>query len=140
MNRFLGMGLVLALVVGLVVANARAEDKKKDEKKKILTIKEIMAKAHKGADSCLAKAAAAVKDGEWDDVSKIAKVMEALGTDLSQNKPKKGDAKSWKTKTGAWIKATKTLGEAAEKKDKKKAAGAVAYLKGACGACHKAHK
>ena len=56
MNRLFGLVAVLALVVGVTVTGVRgADDDDKDKKKKedkVLSIKSIMGKAHRGADSC----------------------------------------------------------------------------------------
>src|SRR5262249_49708314 len=66
---------------------------KKEEKK--MTIKEIMAAAHKGADAQKALVTTAVKDGKWEDAQKSAKELADNGALLPKGMPKRGEASSW---------------------------------------------
>jgi len=93
------------------------------------TIGEVMDKAHKGGkDSLLRK----VADGKGAKADK--ELLVELYTELGKNKPPKGDAKAWKTKTDALVKASK--GVLADE-----APAAKALVKAAnCMACHNAHK
>jgi hypothetical protein len=117
------MGTLVLVAIGSAAALVRAEDK--DEKPKY-TIKEVMKKAHK--DGLMKKLAAG--DGTKEDAETLVSLYEALG----KNKPPKGDAKSWMTKT-------KTLVEAAkEVLDKKPGAGEKLQKAANCAECHKAHK
>jgi hypothetical protein len=85
-----------------------------------------MKKAHK--DGLLKKVAAG--KGTKDDAKELLALYEALG----KNKPPKGDAADWKTKT-------KTLIEAAQEVVDEKPGAAAKLEKAAnCGECHKAHK
>jgi hypothetical protein len=92
------------------------------------TIEEIMEQAH-DEDNGIYQKVLADKATKEDK----AKLLE-LYTELSQNKPKKGDAKSWKEKTTALIVAAKAV--VANDKDAKDR-----LMKAAnCMACHKLHK
>ena len=112
------IGAVLALfIAGL--GTFHAQDKAK------LTIPEVMDEAH---ESGLLKK---VLEGKASKEEK-AKLAD-LYVSLPLNKPPKGDAKSWKTKTTALLDAAKAV----TKDDK-----AIPKLKSAstCAACHKVHK
>jgi len=92
------------------------------------TIEEIMEQAH-DEDNGLYKKVLEDKASKEEK----AKLLE-LYTILGQNKPKKGDVKSWKEKTAAMIDAAKDL--VADKKDAKDR-----LMKAVnCIACHKLHK
>ena len=114
--------LSMAVVLACAFAVSQADDKDKPK----FTIKEVMKKALKGG---LHKK---VAGGTASDKEK--KELNEMYVALSKNKPKKGDAASWKKLTGALVKASK---DAVDGKD-----GAAAALKkaGNCGACHKVHK
>jgi hypothetical protein len=73
-----------------------------------------------------------VASGSASDEDKAALVEMFVA--LAANKPPKGEAASWKAKTGALVKAAKAAAAGDE--------GAGAALKKAanCGACHKVHK
>ena len=111
---------VLAFV-GLGVLTAADKEEPKH------TIKEVMKEAHK--DGLLKKVASGKADKDEKD-----KLLE-LYTDLSKNKPPKGDADDWKTKTGAMVKAAKGAVDG----DKDAAKGLTGVTK-SCKACHDAHK
>ncbi|VTU01823.1 cytochrome c : Cytochrome C OS=Singulisphaera acidiphila (strain ATCC BAA-1392 / DSM 18658 / VKM B-2454 / MOB10) GN=Sinac_3849 PE=4 SV=1: Cytochrom_C_2 [Gemmataceae bacterium] len=133
-----GLGMAaLVLAFGGFDLTAAADDKKKDETP---TIKEIMAKGHKGTDAYMGKVKAAVKGEKWDDAQKYAKAMLVFGEALGKNKPKKGDADSWKTLSEKYAADTKSLFDATEKKDAKAANEALGVIGGSCGGCHKVHK
>jgi hypothetical protein len=92
------------------------------------TIEEIMEQAH-DEDNGLFKKVLEDKASKDDK----AKLLE-LYKDLSLNKPKKGDAKSWKEKTSALV-AAATAVVAEDKGAKEK------LMKAAnCVGCHKLHK
>src|SRR5438034_199461 len=97
MKRLFGLAAMLALAA-LVAPGVGAQQEKK-EKKKPPSIVEIMTKAHKGANSELSKAKAALKDKDYEDLSKHATNLIQLGVDLSKNTPPMGDAKNWKKLT-----------------------------------------
>ena len=119
--RFGATALLVAALAGLTVYGAA------DEKPK-LDIEKIMEKAHDKDDGILKVVIA----GKATDAQK--KELLELYIDLGKNKPPKGDAKSWKTKTEAMVVAAK---EVVAGKDE-----GVAHLKKAvnCKACHAVHK
>jgi hypothetical protein len=96
------------------------------EEKAKYTIKEVMKKAHK--EGLFKK----VADGKADKAEKDELV--SLYTALAANKPPKGDAKAWGSKTEAIVKAAKDVAAGKEGSEKD--------LKGAvqCKNCHDAHK
>jgi hypothetical protein len=114
--------MVLVFFIGSfgMVAHGEADAK--------YTIKEVMNMAHKG-DNPLCKKAVAEKTTKEEN-EKLLEMYVAM----SQDKPKKGDAKVWDTKTAALVDAAK-LAVAGEK-------GYGAKLKVAvdCKACHSIFK
>ena len=88
--------------------------------------KDVMKKAFKGP--LLKK----VAGGDASEAEK--KELHQMLVALSKNKPKKGDAESWKKLTGALVKAS----EAAVKGDAK--AGSMLKKAANCKACHYSHK
>jgi len=113
--------LILGLVIGLAALRA-ADDAPK------YTIKEVMKMAHAG-DNALAKKVTSGKASQ-EDKKKLVDLYTALAADT----PKKGDAESWKDKTGALLDAAKAVedGKDGAAKDLKKAMD--------CKACHTVHK
>ena len=122
MKRLLVGASALTLAVVVCLGMSFADDDKKPKH----TIKQVMKRCMKGG---LCKK---VESGKASEAEK--KELLAMFQALAKNKPPKGDADSWKTKTTALVKAAK---EAAEGKS-----GAAAKLEKArsCGGCHKAHK
>lgn len=88
--------------------------------------KDVMKKAFKGG--LLKK----VAGGTASDEEK--KELQSMLVSLSKNKPKKGEADSWKKLTGALVKA----GDGAVKGDPK--AGDMLKKAANCKACHNSHK
>jgi hypothetical protein len=121
MGKFIAGGAALSLLLVATSLALRA-----DEEKKPVAIKEVMKVCMKEG---LCKK---VADGQASEEE--TKKLLAMFEDLAKNKPKKGDADSWNTKTGALVAAAKLAVE--------KDAGAGAKLKEAanCKACHDAHK
>jgi hypothetical protein len=118
-KHFLSATLVLGLFGGFLVA--------RDDKPKY-TIEEVMEQAHKGKDALMQKASAG--KASKDEKEKLVELYVALG----QNKPPKGDAKSWKTKTDALLSAAKAV--VADEKG----AGQKLKMVANCMACHTVHK
>jgi hypothetical protein len=120
--KYFMLATLVVVGFGLGVFPAAFEDKPK------YTIPEVMKTAHAGKDALVKKAIAGTASKEEKE-----KLVE-LYTALSQNKPPKGDAKSWKDKTDALVSSAK--GVLADEK------GAVDKLKKAstCMACHDVHK
>jgi hypothetical protein len=120
MARLTVLALLALGIVGLGLGTAafKAEPK--------YAIKDVMKEAMKGG---LCKK---VADGKADEAEK--KKLVDLFTALSENKPPKGDAADWKTRTEALVKAAKAC--AAGDKD-----GPAALKKAAnCKGCHDLHK
>ena len=90
-------------------------------------IKDVMKKVMKGKPNFLSK----VADGGTDAEKK--ELHEYLVA-LSKNKPKKGDADSWKELTGKLVKASQDL------VDGKEDAGKAVMKAANCKACHSKHK
>jgi cytochrome c553 len=121
-----GVAAVLALALATGPRMLGADDD--DEKKPKYTIKEVMNKAHKGG---ILKKVLSGK-AEEDDVKELV-----IGyTALSLNKPPRGDAKAWKKRTEALVKAAKAV----EKNDTDKKALAALKKASNCAACHNVHK
>lgn len=121
MRRFFPVAmLMLAIAAIWTVSQSQADDKPE------FTIKDVMAKSMKN------KLTEKVAKGEGtaEEKAELVKLFTALG----KNKPPKGDAESWKTKTDALLAAAKDV---VAGKD-----GATGALGNAmkCGACHGVHK
>ena len=114
-----------ALVIGCLVALPALAAADDDSAAKYST-KDVMKKAFKGP--LLKK----VASGGASEAGK--KELHGMLVALSKNKPKKGDAESWKKLTGALVKAS----EAAVKGDAK--AGGMLRKAANCKACHNSHK
>jgi hypothetical protein len=122
-TRSLTVGAVLALFVASVGLFATAQDDKPK-----FTTKEVMKKAHDGNPKLCAKVATGKASKEEKDELVVLYVA------LSQNKPAKGDAKSWEEKT-------KALVEAANECVKDDKAGGPKLQKAVdCKGCHVVHK
>jgi len=122
MRSALRFGIGAAVLVALVGYGLSAGEAK-------YTIKEVMAKAHKGGmNSLLAKATAGKATKE--QVKELVDLYESLGA----NKPPKGDEEAWKKKTDELLAAAKAFAnnEEGSKEKLKKAAD--------CGGCHKIYK
>ncbi len=93
------------------------------------TIKEIMAKAHKGGKkSLLFKIAAGM--GEKKDAEQLLDLYQ----ELAKNKPPQGEAASWKKKTDAMVAAAKEVVAGKEGSGKK------LQMSVNCMGCHSVHK
>lgn len=132
MNR--SFALVAVLGFAVVISSVQGDDKDK-----LPTVKAIMKATH-GKGGFREKTSAALKEKDFAKVGEVAKEWEKCAVAMEKNTPTKGEKESWAKLTAAYTKAIKTLGEAAEGKDAKKAAGALGYVGSSCGACHKSHK
>lgn len=132
MTRIFGVLALLALVAGFN-GSSNAEDP---------TTKDIMVKAHKGADALVPKLGKELKADkpDWDAITKESKELVELGTALGKNKPSKGEKESWDKLTASYLANAKDLEAAAEKKDVKAATAAQGKLAASCKECHTAHK
>jgi hypothetical protein len=113
-----GVPLIGLLTFGLLRAADDAAPKH--------TIKQVMKEAHK--DGLLKKVASG--QGTKADAEKLLDLYKSLGP----NKPPKGDADSWKTKTVNLVQAAQDV------VDGKDGAGARLEKAANCAECHKAHK
>lgn len=122
MRSFIRVAGFMAIVGSLTWSLAWAADAAKPK----YTIKEVMKKAHK--DGLLKKVAGG--QGTKEDAKELLELYESLGP----NKPSKGDADSWKSKTTALVDAAKEVVDGKE--------GAAKRLEAAanCAECHKVHK
>jgi len=119
--------VLLSAVTAVALAfSVPTESSAEEKKEKKASIKMVMKVAMKGG---LAK-----KVASGNASAEEKKQLVALVTDLAAAKPPKGEADSWKAKTGALVEAAT---HAAEGKD---GAGAALMKAMNCGACHKAHK
>jgi cytochrome c556 len=131
-----------AACVAAVLAVVMGSPTTADEKTDAPSVKDIMTKAHKGADSLLGKLKTEVKAGEpdWAAVQKQTKELVRLGDSLAKAKPPRGDDESWKANTAGYQTAVKKLDTAAADKDVKATEGSLNKLTTTCVTCHKAHK
>lgn len=106
------------------------------------TIKEIMKKAHQGANSPLLKLDTALKSDtpDWAAVQSWSHELVGLGISLGQNNPSKGDKASWDRLTGAYLANARVIEASTLKKDARSALAAHGQMTRMCAACHKAHK
>ena len=120
--KLVAVAVLCLSLVGLTGVFSTAQDKGAPK----YSTKDVMKEAMKGG---LCKTVASGK-GTKEEAAKLVELFTALGA----NKPPKGEADSWKEKTGALVAAAK--GVAAGDK------GAAAKLGKAanCKACHDAHK
>ena len=106
------------------------------------SIKQVMVKLHKGANSPIALLKAELKSDtpDWDKVQKATKDFVILGASLGKNDPPKGDAASWKALAAAYFANSKATDDAASAKDLPAARASFAKLSASCKSCHVAHK
>lgn len=136
MQKIWGYAALLAVVavLGTVTSSSAEQDDP--------SIKEIMTKAHKGGDAILGKIGKGLgaKEPAWDDLAKLSKELQTLGTALGKAKPAKGEQASWDKLTKEYNANAKDLVAAVEKKEQKDAQAAQKKLSGSCMGCHSAHK
>ncbi len=106
------------------------------------SIKVVMQKLHKGANSPLASLKKSLSEPkpDWKKVQDKSKDFVMLGASLAKNDPPKGDKASWKKLSDAYYTASKDMDDAAKKEDLKGTKDAYKTVSGSCMACHKAHK
>jgi hypothetical protein len=112
----------LAAIAFCTVSGLRAADDAKNKN----AIKEIMAKCMKNG-MC-----AKVADGKASEAD--AKALLAMLSEMSKNKPPKGDAEAWAKKCEAIVAAAQGV------VDGKDGAGAALKKAAKCAACHEEHK
>jgi cytochrome c556 len=126
-------GLAVLAALAVVLGEALAADP---------SIKEVMKKAHAGADSLLAgiEKEAKGENPDWDTVKKGTKEMSDLGKFLIKNDPPQGSKESWEKQCKVYADIVAVLDAAAGNKDKKATTDAVGKLRASCGGCHGPHK
>lgn len=127
----------LTALLGLVSAVGGAPDPEK-----LLSVQDVMKKAHAGPNSLLQTVAKELKadDTDWDDVQEMAGELEKLGQALAKNAPPRGDKDSWARLTRSYVADARSLRAAAGKEDKRAARAAQARLEKSCQPCHAAHR
>ncbi len=141
-NRNMKKLACVACVVGLVAISALATSFVGADEEKTATIKEVMRKLHKGANSPLAKLkkALAADSPDWKDIQKLTKDFATFGAALGKNDPPKGEKEDFKKLADAYYHNAKALNDAAKKEDKAAAQAAFKKVSTSCTTCHKAHK
>jgi hypothetical protein len=130
--------LVVTALLGLpALQRAGADDEKKTP-----TIKQVMAKLHKGSPSLLKKVGDQLQEEAppWEAIQKETKDFVILGAALAKNEPPRGDKDSWEKLAQKYYDNAKVMDDAAQKKDDKAALAAHKKLFTSCAACHAAHK
>ena len=125
---------VLALVVASGLAGAQDENSP--------TIKVVMQKLHKGANSPLAKLKTALKSNspDWKSIQDSSKDFVILGASLSKNDPPQGEKANYKKLAEAYYANAKAMDDAARAKNKQACQTAFQKVSTSCMACHKAHR
>jgi hypothetical protein len=138
---FVGCAAAAALAA-LAVTFSRSGAEPNKDKDKDISIKDIMTKAHKGADSLIGKLDKELKDTEpdWGPIQKQTKELVDLGTALSKATPPKGDKESWEKLTKAYVDNAREMDAAAQKKDRDVTAARLKTTTTMCGKCHPLHK
>ena len=128
--------LTLMAVLGLTTSPVGADDEKTP------TIKQVMQKLHKGANSPLAKLKTALKadSPEWKSIQDTTKDFVSLGAALAKNDPPKGEKEDFKKLADSYYENAKAMDDAAKKEDKDGASKAFSKVSTSCMACHKAHR
>ncbi len=106
------------------------------------TVKEVMQKLHKGADSPLNKIKQELKadQPEWSRLQKQTKNFVILGAALAKNEPPRGSKASWQRLSVNYLHAAEALDNAVQKESQPDAKAAFAKISASCAACHRVHK
>ena len=136
MRRGLAQVAVVAVLVGTMAATIPA-----GAQNKTLTIKDVMARLHKGPNCLRATLNKALNsdDPNWAEVQRQSKEFAELAEALTKNTPPKGDKDSWNKLSGQFATTAKAMDQAAHSKAKADVVAAWSKL-GNCKACHNAHK
>jgi hypothetical protein len=88
----------LASALALLAASALAARRAGADDEKTPTIKEVMGKLHKGANSPLAKVKKALKaeTPPWKEIQDQSKDFVILGASLAKNEPPRGEKEDFK--------------------------------------------
>jgi hypothetical protein len=106
------------------------------------TVKEVMKKAHQGANSPLVKLDRGLKSDapDWPSIQSWSRELVDLAAALGKNSPPKGDRGSWDKFTAAYLVNARAIEAGVAKKDARSALAAHGQLTRMCAVCHKAHK
>ena len=106
------------------------------------TVKEVMAKLHKGPNApvTLIKKKLQKPEPNWDDVQRLTKEVVSLAPELAKNDPPKGAKTSWEKLATQYLTNARALDDSAKLKDRTATLGARDKLASSCSACHRAHK
>lgn len=128
--------LGLLSIFAWTAGTAGAQD---DEKP---TIKQIMAKLHKGSKAPLKTVQTELKNDspDWTKVEAEAVIIDKFGTFLAKAEAPRGDQADYEKLAKAYGKNAKALKTAAADKDLDKARDASKKLGASCKSCHTAHK
>jgi cytochrome c556 len=128
--------LALLLLAALATSPAGAGDEPTP------TIKDVMRKLHKGANSPLArlKKDLGAPAPNWKAVQDTTKDFVILGAALGKNDPPRGEAAGYKKLADAYFTNAKALDDAAKAEDKAAAQAAYRKLSASCKSCHQAHR
>jgi hypothetical protein len=120
-RRYLG-GLLLLAWCGLTEADEGA----------LLSVKDVLKKAHSGPKSILTQLNMQLRAGEldWAAVEKNTHQLVELATALRKNQPPQGDKASWDKLTKQYLENAKKLNDAAAEHDKALALSTRAKLGG----------
>jgi len=132
----------LAIVAAALVPVAAAATVAAFDDDDTPSIKDVMTKLHKGANSqqkALEKQVKAASP-DWDAIQKTTKDFVILGAALAKNDPPKGEKASWKSFADKYFTTAKSLDDAAAAKDMTTLQAAQKSLTSSCMACHKAHR
>lgn len=134
-TRMVGLFTLLAgfaLFVGSVVAQGS----------KPPTVKEVMARLHKGASAPLLELKRDLQADvpRWDVLQKNSQEFVAGGMALTRNDPPRGDKASWARLSKQYLDTVTAMNDAVQKQNKAGALAAHSALIGSCNTCHDAHR
>jgi hypothetical protein len=134
--------LAAVMVVTVLVGLPTLQRAGADEEKKTPTIKQVMAKVHKGSPSLLKKVGDQLQEESppWDTILNETKDFVSFGAALAKNEPPRGDKESWAKLAQQYYDKSKAMDEAARQKDDKAALAAQKNLTRSCASCHAAHR
>src|SRR4051812_36809458 len=106
------------------------------------SIKAVMQKLHKGADSPLNTLKTQLKSESpnWTKVQEESKDLVILGASLAKFAPPRGEAASYKKLATNYYNHAKAVDDAAQKQDAAATKAALTKLNASCKECHSAHK
>jgi cytochrome c556 len=133
-KRFAMMMAGLAALLG-VAGLAGAQDDKP-------TIKQAMAKLHKGGTAALPsiKKALGADTPDWKGIKKTTILIADLSAAITELEPPKGDQAAYTKQSKVYATNAKALKDAADKEYSAAAKAALGKLNSSCMPCHKSHR